>query len=111
MGVLLYREQIGCASVAVQGAYWLWGCCCKGRIFVVVLLQKEKIFSGIAAVIGAKCGGVLEYREQIGCVISDVKGAKCGGMLMYRVKIGCGTAAENGANCVGVLLYMEQNGC
>jgi len=29
VGLMLYTEQIGSGSVAVQGANWLWICCCK----------------------------------------------------------------------------------
>jgi len=30
VGLLLYREQIGCASAAVEGINWFWVCCFKG---------------------------------------------------------------------------------
>jgi len=42
---------------------------------------------GSAAVKGAKCVGMLPYREQIGCGIAAVKGAKCVGELLLREEI------------------------
>ena len=44
--------------------------------------------------------GVLLYREQIGCGIAAVKGAKCVGMLMYREQIYFMIADVKEANCV-----------
>jgi len=106
----------------------MWDCCCTGSKLVVgLLLYREQIMCGIAAVNGAKCVGVLLYRMQIGCRIAAVKGANCIGIaarkggncvwdccctgsklgvdvLLYREQIFCGIAAVKGAKCVGVLL-------
>jgi len=52
---------------------------------------------------------LLLYREQIICGIAALNGAKCYGMLLYKEHIGCGIVAVKRAICVRVLLYKGGN--
>ena len=78
VGMLLYREQIGCGSAAVQGTNWLWECCRKGSKMRGTAAVQRANWVRECCCTGRKLGaGVLLYREQIGCGIATVKGANC----------------------------------
>ena len=54
MGMLPYREQIGCVIAAVNGSNFVWDCCCKvSKLSVGLLLYTDQIWCGSAAVQGA----------------------------------------------------------